>query len=89
MADNVIYQTEDAATPPDGTVIAADVVDGVAIQRVKITLGEDGENKGDLSPALSLNTLTEFENAILKELKMINLQLTFITDNFITKGDVE
>ena len=42
MSDNVQFQTNRLSTPPTGTVIAADVVDGVAFQRVKIAVGEDG-----------------------------------------------
>ena len=42
MADNVTFQKTATATPPTGTIVAADVVDGVAYQRVKISVGEDG-----------------------------------------------
>lgn len=41
MADNVTFQTT-VATPPDGTVVAADDVSSVLYQRVKIDLGGDG-----------------------------------------------
>ena len=42
MADNVTFQKTATATPPTGTIVAADVIDGVAYQRVKIVVGEDG-----------------------------------------------
>lgn len=43
MADNV------AITPGSGATVAADDIDGVLHQRVKIVLGDDGQNAGDVS----------------------------------------
>jgi len=43
MADNVGY------TPGAGASIAADDISGVLYQRMKVTLGADGVNGGDLS----------------------------------------
>lgn len=45
MADNIGY------TPGDGATVAADEIGGVLHQRVKLTLGADGVNDGDLSAA--------------------------------------
>lgn len=45
MADNV------AITPGTGENIAADDIGGVKVQRVKLTLGADGVNDGDVSSA--------------------------------------
>jgi hypothetical protein len=44
MADNT---TIDSGTT--GDTIATDDIDGVKFQRVKMTLGTDGENNGDVS----------------------------------------
>lgn len=43
MADNVGY------TPGSGATVAADEIDGVLHQRVKLTIGADGVNSGDVS----------------------------------------
>lgn len=43
MADNVGY------TPGSGAIVAADDIGGVLHQRIKLTLGADGTNDGDLS----------------------------------------
>lgn len=43
MADNVGY------TPGTGAIVAADDIGGVLHQRVKLALGADGTNDGDLS----------------------------------------
>jgi hypothetical protein len=50
MADNVGY------TPGNGAVVAADDVGGVLYQRVKVSLGDDGQAGGDLTAEL-LETL--------------------------------
>lgn len=42
MADNVTFQTDQLATPPDGLTVATDDVGGVDYQRIKIDLGGDG-----------------------------------------------
>lgn len=44
MSDNVGY------TPGSGAIIAADDVGGVLHQRVKVTLGGDGVDGGDVAP---------------------------------------
>jgi len=89
MTDNVKYQTDDLATPPPSTEVAADVIDGVAIQRVKVTLGDDGENTGDLSQRRAMPVTEEFAINILNELKIMNMQLALITDTIITKREID
>lgn len=42
MADSVMFQAANPATPPAGFVVATDEVDGQHYQRVKIDLGADG-----------------------------------------------
>ena len=50
MADDIIYQST-PATPPSGTVVAADLVAGASYQRIKIVTGADGTVEGDVSKA--------------------------------------
>ena len=57
MADNVTFQTNRAATPPNNTVVATDDVGGVAYQRIKLVHGEDGSVDGDVSDVLPLPTI--------------------------------
>jgi hypothetical protein len=45
MADNIGY------TPGSGAVIAADDVGGALLQRIKVVVGDDGVNDGDVSLA--------------------------------------
>lgn len=45
MADNIGY------TPGSGAVIAADDVGGALLQRIKMVVGDDGVNDGDVSLA--------------------------------------
>ncbi len=52
MSDNVGY------TPGSGATIAADNIGGVLHQRVKVTIGPDGVNDGDVSAANPLPTTT-------------------------------
>jgi len=49
MADNITYQNDYPATPPSGTVVAADHVGDVDFQRIKIVTGADGVVDGDVS----------------------------------------
>ena len=51
MADNVTFQVAALATPPSGTKVAADEIDGNLHQRMKITIGDDGTDDGDVSAA--------------------------------------
>ncbi len=52
MSDNVGY------TPGSGATIAADNIGGALHQRVKVTIGPDGVNDGDVSAANPLPTTT-------------------------------
>jgi hypothetical protein len=52
MSDNVGY------TPGSGATIAADNIGGALHQRVKVTVGPDGVNDGDVSAANPLPTTT-------------------------------
>jgi len=51
MADNVTFQKQKLATPPVDTIIGADVITDVAYQRMKVIIGDDGTNDGDVSAA--------------------------------------
>ena len=71
MADNVAY------TPGSGAIIAADDIGGVLHQRIKLTMGPDGVNQGDVQGATTdpvgnelamlVRTIAE-ENAYSQEL---------------------
>ena len=94
MADNVTFQTSRLSTPPTGTVVAADVVDGVAYQRVKIAVGEDGIVE-DFSPAseitLSATSILDLKSLgeeILGELKKMNIYLSLLTNEEIQDGEM-
>ena len=43
MADNIGY------TPGSGAIIAADDVGGALLQRIKVVVGADGVNDGDVN----------------------------------------
>ena len=49
MADNVKFQSNRPATPTEETIVATDKISGVDFQRMKLTLGADGVNDGDVS----------------------------------------
>ena len=89
MSDYVKFQKTETSTPPTGTMVAADVIDGVAYQRVKIVVGEDGvvEDFAQTSdiPLLELKTLGV---EILTQLKIMNLYFSDITGNTFTEEDV-
>lgn len=62
MADDVLFQSDTPATPIAGTIVAADEIDSKLHQRMKITVGADGVNDGDVSsanplPVLGINNL--------------------------------
>ncbi|MCP4569089.1 MAG: hypothetical protein GY841_16060 [FCB group bacterium] len=88
MSDNVTYQDDAPATPADGVVIAADNIDDVAYQRVKLTLGEDGVAMGDVSGRYPLTVSFGQADEIIKQLKIMNFQLSILTDNMISKEDI-
>jgi len=87
MSDN----TQLNARQTEGDTIATDDIDGVKHQRVKIQQGADGEAT-DVSIAQGLSV--EDNNSVLMkglllELKILNLHMSVMTDNFFTKQDVE
>ena len=61
MADNVGY------TPGVGATVAADEVGGALYQRMKIAVGADGVNDGDVSSANPLPTTQPLYATILDE----------------------
>ena len=83
MADNVQFQTDAPATPVAETNVAADVIDGVAYQRVKIVNGKDGEVDGDASAELPLQTqdwrAMEMMKQTLAVLQKIELHLSVLS----------
>ncbi len=88
MADNVSFQNKILATPPASTVVAADKIDDVAYQRMKLVIGKDGEAIGDVSTEIPLPVTMEAANQILTELRIMNMHLAIITDNTITEEDI-
>lgn len=54
MANNVTFQNDDLATPPDATVVATEEISGAHIQRVKIAIGTSGVDDGDISSSNSM-----------------------------------
>ena len=48
MADNTTFQSSLTATPPKGLVVGGDEISGVLYQRMKLILGADGVNDGDV-----------------------------------------
>jgi hypothetical protein len=88
MPDNVKFQSQVPSTPPIDTEVAADVIDDVAYQRMKIVLGEDGEVIADVSGRNPLPVTLAVGQEILLELKKLNLALSILTDTEITDSDV-
>ena len=90
MADNVKFQTSRLSTPPTGTEVAADVVDGVAYQRVKIVVGEDGvvedfsQDSEFTITAASLSRLEALNEQILFQLEIMNKYLSILTNEEIS-----
>jgi predicted butyrate kinase (DUF1464 family) len=68
MADNVGY------TPGNGAVVAADDVNGVLYQRVKVSLGDDGQAGSDLTVEL-LETLQALRITLDAMMRTSGLQL--------------
>ena len=56
MADNVAFQSTTLATPASGEIVAADEIGGAKYQRVKVIIGKDGTNDGDVSAANPIPT---------------------------------
>lgn len=72
----VVLETE------EGVEISADA-DGKL--QMKLSVGE----AGDVDGRIILPVGTEVEVAILKELKIMNIHLSLLTDNIITKEDID
>ena len=93
MGDNVQFQTEAPATPVATTNVAADVIDGVAYQRVKIVQGEDGEVVGDTAPSLPIQThdwlALHTMNRTLEVLQKIEIHLSILSGEDLTNHEVE
>lgn len=88
MADDVQYQSVKPATPPDTALIAADDVDGVKYQRMKLVTGVDGEVIGDLSTRHPLPVTDQIGADILCQLKKMNLYLALIVGFDLSDQDV-
>ncbi len=94
MADNVLFQDDNPATAPRDTLVAADEIEGVIYQRMKVVVGDDGINDGDVSSKNPLPIAIEGDavqllSGVLKELKKMNLNMAIITDNYIDNSEVE
>jgi len=92
MTDNVNFQTDAPATPAKTTVVAADVIEGVAYQRVKIVTGEDGKVDGDITNKNPVQTMDVVVLTMLQEiattLKKIEYHLMLATDANLNDQDV-
>ena len=51
MADDVTFQSAALATPPAGTAVAVENIGGKDYQMMKLIIGDDGANDGDVSAA--------------------------------------
>lgn len=89
MADNVTFQTT-VATPPDGTVVAADDVSSVLYQRVKVDLGGDGAAsplvRGQQSDANSIPVTLSSELATILTAIQTAVQ---IIDNIVSGSEAQ
>lgn len=66
MPDNIGY------TPGTGATVAADEIAGALYQRMKLILGADGENDGDVSAANPLPVTDDAVTDLL--LRLLNIQ---------------
>ena len=62
MANDVAFQHTTPATPPSGTVVAADEISEVIYQRVKIALGAAGVSDGDVNTTNPMPTMGVLAN---------------------------
>ena len=88
MAENVQFQSEAPATPPDTAVIAADDIDGVKYQRMKLVTGSDGQLLGDVSTHYPLPVRDYISQEILFELRRMNSYLSLIVGHELDDDDV-
>jgi len=92
MSDNVLFQTEEHATPDRGVEVATDNIDGIDYQRMKIDVGGDGKVGGSASidnplPVKDLMMFSLLEE-ILTTLKKIETHLSYATDTELKDQDV-
>ena len=88
MADDVVFQSTRPATPPSAEVIAADDVDGVKYQRMKLVTGADGEVIGDASDQYPLPVRDHINAEILLELRKLNIYMSLILGQEVSDNDV-
>ena len=86
MADNIVIRGK-AGTQEKS---AADDIDGVKYQRVKLVQGEDGVNEGDVSvdSPLHVTILTSDVIEIITQLKITNIHLSKIYGLDIHADDI-
>ena len=80
MADDVTFQSNVLATPAVGIVVAADEIAGAVHQRMKITVGADGANDGDVSIATPLpvnDSCVNIEGAGKVAIGVASVEMTF------------
>jgi hypothetical protein len=83
MADNVGY------TPGTGATISADEIAGILFQRIKLTLGADGVNDGDVSasnpmPVAVYGELTDAIEAMRMAIQSLNRTIGMAQVNPLT-----
>jgi hypothetical protein len=83
MADNVGY------TPGTGATISADEIAGILFQRIKLTLGADGVNDGDVSasnpmPVAVYGELTDAIEAMRMAIQSLNRTIGLAQVNPLT-----
>ena len=100
MADNVTITQNANSTPPAGTVIATDDVNGVQYQIMKLATGADGEatlvsSSAPIPISIDVEQSTvdgkethSLLSEILEQLKIVALLLNIMNDSDITIEDV-
>jgi hypothetical protein len=88
VSDNVQFQSNIVATPSSDVTVATDDIDGISYQRFKLAIGGDGKFIGDVSPQYPLHVATDVGDAILKQLKIMNMHLSILTDINIQERDI-
>lgn len=68
--------------------VSADDVGGLKVPRVKVVSGSDGV-ANDAGGGAPLNTLDEYAPLILRELRILNLHLAKMSDEYFTAENVE
>jgi len=88
VADNVQFQSNIIATPSSDVSVATDDIGGVSYQRFKLAVGESGKYVGDVSARLAVPVSLDVGGAILKQLKIMNMHLSILTDMTIQERDI-